>query len=158
MQNKTPNLFADILDVVREEDIHYVELRRAPEIEMDSIPAPAKPDCFEGDVQPLLERWSAGRTRLSSAARVAPVPVRGVEFVTWSALHDFSSCPLAFKYRHLLGVNAEITADSDGSSPPGIGAHGRSDALALGTLLHDYLCEYMASGQADDRRNVPPSG
>ncbi|UCH82800.1 MAG: ATP-dependent helicase, partial [Candidatus Latescibacterota bacterium] len=82
MQKNKPNLFADILDVVETNKLRCEEVRSAPVIERLKKPRAVISPANIDDVNDLLDRWSAGRERLTTASRAAAIPVSGLEFVT----------------------------------------------------------------------------
>ncbi|MEJ2722851.1 MAG: PD-(D/E)XK nuclease family protein, partial [bacterium] len=152
MQKKKPNLFADILDVVRGSEIRHEELRTAPEIEPRNPRGAAVKLADDGDIGSLLDRWSGGRARLEAAGRAAPLPVRGIEFVNPTLLHDFATCPLSFYYRHIVGADggAFEAPREPIAARRARAAAGGVEARDLGVLLHGFLCERMSSGGRGD--------
>ncbi|MCZ6767232.1 MAG: ATP-dependent DNA helicase [bacterium] len=148
-----PNLFAGVLNVLNDRDIYHEIARDVPATHC-VVPASAGASEKEA-LEPLLERWRAGRERLEEA-RLHVTSVTGVQFAGWRGLLAFDRCPLQYRYQYIDGMIGWPETNADEESEPWERGTAKADHPAgieptlFGTFMHRFMYEWLSSTDRED--------
>jgi DNA helicase-2/ATP-dependent DNA helicase PcrA len=110
-RQKKASFFASVLRALKENNIPHAGWRTTPHIEPTTRIGDTADPGESVDPRALIDEWESGHERIEESRGVTRPTPRGLQFVSWRALHAFGSCPLQYYYRYIVGIQDDLLTE-----------------------------------------------